>query len=78
MTEEGQHLPSDNQAYFCSSPKHQLFEIEEFDIAPNPPVVYVNSSSQTDMPGLKRSNIEGIAITGFLGTWVAMRLTCRI
>ena len=54
MTEEGQHLPSDNQAYFCSSPKHQLFEIEEFDIAPNPPVVYVNSSSQTDMPGIKK------------------------
>ena len=69
MTEEGQHLPGDNEAYFCSSPKHQLFEIEEFDIAPNPPVVYVNSSSQTDMPLLiEVSNIEGIAIIGFLGT----------
>lgn len=68
MTEEGQHLPGDNQAYFCSSPKHQLFEIEEFDTAPNPPVVYVNLSSKTDIPLLKGFNIERIAITGFLGT----------
>jgi hypothetical protein len=44
-TKESQQLPGDNQAYFCSSLNQQLFKIEEFDIAPNPPVVYVNSSS---------------------------------
>jgi hypothetical protein len=68
MTKDGQQLPGDNQAYFCGPPNQQLFKIEEFDIAPNPPVVYVNLSSQSDMPLLKRSNTEGIAITGFLDT----------
>ncbi|KAN0072775.1 hypothetical protein V8E54_008889 [Elaphomyces granulatus] len=38
-TKESQQLPGDNQAYFCSSLNQQLFKIEEFDIAPNPPVV---------------------------------------
>ncbi|OXV12179.1 hypothetical protein Egran_00060, partial [Elaphomyces granulatus] len=40
MTEGSQQPPGDNQAYFCSQPDQQLFKVEEFDIAPNPPVVH--------------------------------------
>jgi hypothetical protein len=44
MTEARQQVPGDNPAYFCgpTPPNQQLFEIEEFIIAPDPPEVYVN------------------------------------
>jgi len=46
MTETRQQVPGDNPAYFCgpTPPNQQLFEIEEFIIAPNPPEVYVIST----------------------------------
>jgi hypothetical protein len=41
MPHERQKVPGDNSAYYSgpTSRNEQLFEIEEFDIAPNPPVL---------------------------------------
>ena len=39
MTDSREKLPGDNVAYYCSIPSdQQLFEIEEFTIASNPPI----------------------------------------
>lgn len=36
-----QRLRGDNDAYYCGPPpREQLFEIEEFDVAPSPPTAY--------------------------------------
>ncbi|KAL9083742.1 MAG: hypothetical protein Q9165_008408 [Trypethelium subeluteriae] len=40
MADNREKLRGDNVAYYCSAPSdQQLFEIEEFTIAPNPPIL---------------------------------------
>jgi len=43
MASDRQPVPGDNPAYFCGStpPSEQLFQIEEFVVAPNPPPMYI-------------------------------------
>lgn len=47
MADKKEKVPGDNFAYYCgpTPSSEQLFEIEEYDIAPNPPVVYVTLPS---------------------------------